>query len=211
VPAEIHRFQDRAAKAVSDRVEGAASGSGKPRLSVSFHNFHKVFRADGSFFQKALSARYDVKIEKIGRDLQISSVYGMEPLPQIVGVRPLRVWWTAEAQDPRATIFDLHFGFRPTPILGTRWYRYPLWILFIDWWDRQSPWSVHRILGPRGPSSRSRFCNFIYSNNPSIRTEFFLRLNERRPVDSLWAKLAISSNEFASTLPCTVSTAFTSP
>ncbi len=157
----------------------------KPGLSVSFHNFHRIFDSANSFFVKALSQRFDVRIDKAGRDLQISSVYGLSPLPQIPGVRPLRVWWTAEAQDPRGTIFDLHFGFQPSSILGPRWQRYPLWITFIEWWDQTSPHSVTRMLGPRMLTPRPHFCSFIYSNNPSIRTEFFHRLNESRPVESL--------------------------
>jgi hypothetical protein len=41
------------------------------------------------------------------------------------------------------------------------------------------------LLAPRAVVPRQRFCNFIYSNPTSLRTEFFLRLNARRPVDSL--------------------------
>src|SRR5262249_20768713 len=123
--------------------------------------------------------------EKKGRDLQISDVFGSSPLPQIPGIRPLRVWCTTEAHDPRGTIFDLYFGFQATSILDNRWYRYPLWIRDIDWWDQNSPFSVMRILGPRTLTPRPHFCSFICSNNPSIRTEFFYRLNENRPVESL--------------------------
>jgi hypothetical protein len=161
-----------------------AAGS-KPNLSVSFHNFWRDFDPPSSFFFKALSQRFNIRVEKAGRDLQISSVFGLSPLPQIPGVRPLRVWWTGEVQDPRGTIFDLHFGFHPMSILGTRWQRYPFWISYIDWWDQTSPCSVTRILGPRALTPRPHFCSFIYSNVPSIRTEFFHRLNETRPVESL--------------------------
>jgi hypothetical protein len=159
--------------------------SAKPSLSVSFHNFWRRFDVRSSFFFKALSETYDVTIERAGRDLQISSVFDTERLPAVSGSRPLRVWWTGEAGDPRSQVFDLHFGFRPTSILGSRWFRYPLWITYIDWWDPQSAYHVDRLLAPRGPTQRPRFCNFIYGSEPSIRTEFFLRLNEARRVDSL--------------------------
>jgi alpha(1,3/1,4) fucosyltransferase len=156
----------------------------KPKLSVSFHNFWPDFRADSSFFVKALAAKYDVAIEAVGHDVQISSVMGVEPLPQKAGSRPLRVWYTAENRDPNHQIFDLYFGFMPSSILGGRWFRYPLWIVYIDWWDPSSPYHVDRLLGPRLADERSLFCNFMYSNPASIRGEFFLRLNELRRVDS---------------------------
>lgn len=157
----------------------------KPPLSVSFHNFWPGFVAHGSFFHRALGQAYEVTIARVGRDVQISSVFGTDPLPSVSGSRPLRVWWTGEARDPHGQIFDLHFGFRPTTILGARWFRFPLWITYLDWWDQASPYHVGRMLAPRTPQPRPRFCNFIYASLPSVRTEFFLRLNKARPVDSL--------------------------
>jgi alpha(1,3/1,4) fucosyltransferase len=157
----------------------------RPSLSVSFHNFYKIFEPKSSFIVRALSTRYELRIEPAGRDLQFSNVFGREPLPVIPGVRPLRIWWTSEPQDPHGTIFDLHFGFQPKTVLGRRWIRFPLWIIFIDWWDPSATNAVARIFGPRGLTARPHFCSFIYTNTPSIRTEFFLRLNERRPVESL--------------------------
>lgn len=157
----------------------------KPSLSVSFHNFWAGFDPKSSFFAKALSQSYDVTIEKAGRDLQISSVFGTERLPEVATGRPLRIWWSGETRDPLGQIFDLHFALRPeTALLGNRWYRYPLWITDIDWWNPVSPNHVERLLGPRPTHRRSQFCNFIYSTEPSIRAEFFLRLNEARSTGS---------------------------
>jgi hypothetical protein len=158
----------------------------RPALSVSFHNFWRRFDAKDSFFVKALSQAFDVTVAEVGRDLQISSVFGTEPLRAKAGSRPLRVWWTGEARDPQSQVFDLHFGFRPsTAILGNRWHRFPLWVTYLDWWDEDSPYHVGRLLAPRMAEDRPRFCNFIFSSEPSIRTEFFLRLNQARSVDSV--------------------------
>jgi hypothetical protein len=161
----------------------------KPGLSVSFHNFWPGFDAatglTRQFFLKALAERYSVTVEEAGRDLQISSIFGSESLPKAGAGRPLRVWWTGEPREPHSQIFDLYFGFRPTtPLLGSKWHRYPFWILAIDWWDKASTSHVERLLAPRVPSERSQFCNFIYSRDASIRAEFFLRLNEVRHVGS---------------------------
>jgi alpha(1,3/1,4) fucosyltransferase len=159
----------------------------RPRLSVSFHNFWPDFDPKGSFFAKALSTKYDLVIEACGRDVQFSSVMHMELMPSKPGSRPLRVWYSGENREPQHEIYDLHFGFRPSSILGKRWFRYPLWIAYIDWWDPSSPHHVSRLLerrAARPARERSRFCNFIYSNPTSLRSEFFLRLNELRHVDS---------------------------
>jgi len=160
----------------------AANPNPRPLLSASFHNFWDHFRPESSFFLAALSKRFEVKIEHVGRDLQIFSVFGRPRFNTIAGTRPLRVWWTSESDEPRRAIFDLHFGFLPQSLLGERWHRYPLWITCLNFED---PASVRSLLAPRAGTPRQRFCNFIYSNPTSLRTEFFLRLNARRPVDSL--------------------------
>jgi hypothetical protein len=171
----------------------------KPPLSVSFHNFWGGFAARDFMFARALGDVFDVTIDAVGRDVQFSSVFGEETLPQVAGCRPLRVWFTGECMEPRGQFFDLYFGFRPqTAQLGKRWHRYPLWITYIDWWDPASPYHISRLTAPRHWRERPRFCNFIYSNPTSIRAEFFLRLNEARPVDSLGGVLNNHGRRLAS-------------
>jgi hypothetical protein len=162
----------------------------KPPLSISFHNFHEGFDVRDNHFVRHLGERYEIKIEKAGEDIQVSGPFGRELLPRIPGKRPLRVFDTAEARDPVSQVFDIHFGFSPTSILGPRrWFRYPLWIGKIDFSNQDPERAVDRLLGPRQVSERPRFCNFIYSNDTSIRAEFFLRLDRERPVDSVGAVL----------------------
>jgi hypothetical protein len=168
-----------------DRDMPTANAPRKPELSVSFHNFMADTDHTSSHFAKALSQSFDVTISRAGRDLQMSSVFGRNPLPAVGASRPLRVWWTSEAREPHSQIFDLYFGFRPSTLLGARWHRYPLWIAYTNWWDAASPMHVSRLLNPPTPRPRPRFCNFIYSNPVAIRTEFFLRLNAKRRVDSV--------------------------
>ena len=175
-----------AARARPPLVEMTVNSS-KPTLSISFHNFWRGFDAKNSFFARALGAEFHVNVDKVGRDVQISSVMGTEPLPlPPSGTRPLRVWFTGEAREPQGQLFDLFFGFRAkTPLLGGRWHRFPLWITYLDWWDPASPFHFGKLLAPnRGEGIRPRFCNFIYSAPAAIRSEFFVRLNEVRPVDS---------------------------
>lgn len=161
--------------------------SSKPTLSISFHNFWRGFDAKNSFFARALGAEFHVKVDKVGRDVQISSVMGSELLPAPPsGTRPLRVWFTGEAREPQGQLFDMFFGFRPeTPLLGGRWHRFPLWITYLDWWDVTSPFHFEKLMTPRrSDGTRPRFCNFIYSAPATIRSEFFVRLDEARRVDS---------------------------
>ncbi len=157
----------------------------RPSLSISFHNFYQGFDAAQSFLVRELSTRYSVAIDAVGRDVQVCGVFGTDPLPSVPGNRPLRVWWTAEAQDPKASIFDLYLGFAPACILGPRWLRVPNWLEWVDWWDPMAPNAIGKLTGDRRGPRKQRFCTFVASNNPTIRTEFFLRLDEVRPVDSL--------------------------
>lgn len=157
----------------------------KPGLSISFHNFYQGFDPARCFLVRELATRYSVTLDAAGRDVQVSGVFGTDPLPSVRGGRPLRVWWTAEAQDPKAAIFDLYLGFAPSSILGRRWLRVPNWIACVDWWDPTAPNAIVKLTGNRVRPRRQRFCTFVASNNPTVRTEFFLRLNEARPVDSL--------------------------
>jgi len=158
----------------------------KPSLSLSYHNFYRGFSAADDFFTKALGDAFDVTIVRAGADLQISGVFGSEPLPDPGGGRrPLRVWYSGEARDPQAQIFDLFFAFRPSsPLFGQRWHRLPLWVLYIDWWNPTSSFHIGKVLDRPKGGLRPRFCNFIYSAPAATRAEFFLRLNEVRPVDS---------------------------
>jgi hypothetical protein len=158
----------------------------KPPISVSFQNFHLGFNPTRNFYTRTLAKRFRVNVEETGKDIQFTSVFGRRRLPPVPGHRPLRVWYSGEARDPAMQVFDLHIGFQPPAILGAkRWIRFPLWILYIDWFHTNRERTIDRLLQPRRPTPRSRFCNFIFSNDMSLRAEFFLRLNERREVDSL--------------------------
>lgn len=157
----------------------------RPELSVSFHNFEGNFTPTKSALLRGLAERFELKVEVLGKDLQFFSVWGKDLIPAKNRPRALRVWVTGEPYEPRHMIYDLHFGFLPESLMGKRWIRYPYWSTQIDWWDPASPLSPERLLGERRFSPREKFCNFIYTNRTSFRTEFYDQLNRRRPVDSL--------------------------
>lgn len=163
----------------------------RPELSLSFHCFWPEFVAGGSSFVRALERRFRVRVETVGRDLQIYSVFGAPEFPTPAGTRPLRVWWTGEAAEPKQGIFDLHFGFLPRTLWGERWHRFPLWTMSVEHdAGPEHPRSVHRLLAPRPVERRAHFCNFVYSNPVSLRAELYLRLTARRRVESLGRLLA---------------------
>lgn len=156
----------------------------KSRLSISFHNCG-AFSGVQHFVRKALAPLYEVHVEPVGRDIQFFSVFGQEFPEQVLHSDALKVWITGENRDPRHVAYDLYFGFQRNPLLGARSIRFPLWIFYIDWWDRGGPLSIEALTGPRRFAPRERFCNFIYSKDASYRAEIFYRFNERRRVDSL--------------------------
>lgn len=156
----------------------------RPELSVSFHNFWPGFDPKKFFLTRELMRRFDVRFDLLGHDLQFFSVFGKELMPTKGRERALRVWFSAEAYEPSRMIYDLHFGSLPESLWGKRWVRCPVWSTNIDWWNAASPYSPAQLLAERRFEPREKFCNFIYSNRTSFRTEFFDVLGKRRHVDS---------------------------
>lgn len=156
----------------------------RPELSVSFHNFWPGFDPKKFFLTRELMRRFEVRFDLVGRDLQFFSVFGKELVPTKGRERALRVWFSGEAFEPSRMIYDLHFGSLPESLWGKRWVRCPVWSMSIDWSNAASPYSPARLLAERRFEPREKFCNFIYSNRTSFRTEFFDVLSKRRHVDS---------------------------
>jgi len=157
-------------------------------ISVSFHNFWGGFNVNDNFFTRALRQKTQVSVVKNGKDIQFFSVFGQHK-PEKTSERPLRVWFTGEDRAASSMIYDLQFGFQQNPLLGRRSIRYPLWITYIDWWNRSSPVHPENLLATRHYEERPRFCNFIYSAPSTFRAEFCLRLSRYKPVDGLGAVL----------------------
>jgi hypothetical protein len=156
----------------------------KPRISISFHNFWGSFVAERSFFARSLAERFELSIVPIGRDIQFFSVYGRNFPEEILTSKALKVWFSGEAEDPRDLIYDMYFNFSRQPLLGRRSIRLPLWATYIHWWNQGTPLSPDRLTAKRAFNPRSKFCNFIFSNPVALRNEFFVKLNERKEVDS---------------------------
>jgi len=151
-------------------------------LSISFHNFSPGTK---QFIIKSLGERYDVSVERCGKDIEFYGVFGEEFPKDVHQSKALKVWITGENRDPRHIIYDLHFGFHQNTLLGDRSIRFPLWVFYINWWNKTSLMSPARLMAPRHLDERPRFCNFICSKDMSFRAEVFHRLSERRHVDSL--------------------------
>lgn len=156
----------------------------RPELSVSFHNFWPGFDPKTFFLTRELMRRFNLRFDLCGRDLQFFSVFGKELVPTRGRERALRVWFSGEVFEPSRMIYDLHFGSLPESLWGKRWVRCPVWSAGINWWDDTSPYSPSHLLAERRFEPREKFCNFIYSNRTSFRTEFFDLLGKRRRVDS---------------------------
>lgn len=151
-------------------------------LSISFHNFSPGTK---QFVLKSLGEKYEVLVERCGKDIQFFGVFGEEFPDAVHQSKALKVWITGENRDPRHIIYDLHFGFQQNPLLGERSIRFPLWIFYIDWWNQNFLMSPARLMAPRHLDERPKFCNFICSKDMSFRAEVFHRLTQRRRVDSL--------------------------
>jgi hypothetical protein len=169
-------------------------------VSLSFHNFWPDFDINHNFFTQALREKTAISVVPAGQDIQIFSVFGSKMPPKTAG-RPLRVWFTGEARMPVAhRLYDLQFGFQHNHLLGSRSIRFPLWIIYIDWWNTSSPVHPSKLLALRQYEERARFCNFIFSSPASLRAEFCLRLSRYKPVDGLGAVLNTTGSRVADKL-----------
>jgi hypothetical protein len=154
------------------------------KLSVSFHNFWSGFEPRTSYFYRALDERFDVHVENLGADIEFYSVNSSIFPDEVLTSNALKVWFTGEAQEPRHLIYDLQFNYWANHLLGARSIRLPLWPIYIDWWGNEGPMAIGNLVKQRVFQRRDKFCNFIYSNNVSLRNEIFHRLHKRRRVDS---------------------------
>ena len=68
----------------------------KRQLSVSFHNFWRGFEPETSFFVRALREKFDVRVERIGKDIQFFSGAGRTFPEEVLKSSALKVWFTGE-------------------------------------------------------------------------------------------------------------------
>lgn len=111
-------------------------------------------------------------------DFLFYSVFGNEHLKYDC----VRIFWTGENLQPDFNICDYAIGFSHMEF-EDRYKRIPLYYFYLPDYKRAREKHVYV---PDEISQKTKFCNFIYSNNNASpeREEFFEKLSEYKKVDS---------------------------
>lgn len=175
------------------------------KIKVNFVDFWDNFKKDDNYFYHLLSQKYQVIIDEQAPDILFFSVdYAKnKERDKYVGQNCKKVFFTGE--NVSANFFfpgsieydkysigkaDYSFTFEKNKNLKN--YRLPLWVMFINWFnvphrdERDISYLIplEQILN-REPQKykKTKFCNFVFSNNSGLRLEILNHLQQYKKVD----------------------------
>lgn len=150
--------------------------TGKPVLKLAFSDMWSNFDPQKNFFVELLSGRFQVELtDKPDFLIYSCSAFGRRHLDYDC----VRIFYTGENERPDYLSCDFAFTFDFSD--DPRHYRLPLYVLYYDLQDLVKPLNTASSL----LQSKTRFCNFVYSNPRCIRrNRFFHKLSRYKQVDS---------------------------
>ena len=180
----------------------------KKKIKVNFVDFWNDFDKRDNYFFHLLSTKYDVEIDEIKPDFLFFSVdYNKRKDREKYSDRECKkIFFAGEnvspnfhfpfsIEYPKYSIGKAHFAFSNENNGDPRNYRFPLWAMSVIWFN--VPYRDDRdisFLAPldgllkREPSKykqKSKFCNFIYSNNSGYRLKILEAVQKYKHVDSV--------------------------
>jgi hypothetical protein len=182
-------------------------------LKINFVDFWGNFIKNDNYFYHLLSTKYKVVIDESDPDLLFFSVdYGKEKQrDKFKNHRCKKIFFTGENAAPNFSIEDsvetkryslgkCDFSFSFQYLDDSRNFRLPLWVLFINWFNvKHSDVRDQSYLIPlkniltREFSKKTKFCNFVFSNNQGRRLEILNAIQKYKHVDCC-GRLANNSN-----------------
>jgi len=182
------------------------------KLKINFVDFWPNFIKNDNYFFNLLCTKYNVVIDEKDPDLLFFSVdfSKSNERKKYVNHPCKKIFFTGENVSPNYTS-ELNIDY-PRYLIGKcnysfsfektseKNYRLPLWVLFINWFNKKHDdnrdISYHIPLKNffrREFTKKTKFCNFVFSNNQGPRVEIFEHLNSYKHVDS-YGKLKNNSN-----------------
>ena len=172
------------------------------KLKINFVDFWPDFQKNNNYFFHLLNLKFDVEINEDDPDILFFSVdYAKQRnRDKYKNHRCKKVFFSGEnvrpnyASDsieyPMYSIgkcdFALTFDFSDDP----RHYRLPLWVLQIDWFEKNSYGNPQFVLpldqiydNPAFSKPKTKFCAFIFNNPVPHRLEILEKINKYRNVD----------------------------
>ncbi len=144
------------------------------RIKLAFCDFWPKFNPANNYFTRLLARRYEIELSD-KPDFIIYSSFGQT----FRRFRCRRIFYTGENWRP--DFWNCDYAFTFDHIDNARHYRLPVYGLLSD-----PTRLIKRDFDPeRVLASKSRFCNFVYSNPLCrVRNRFFRELSKYKPVDS---------------------------
>ena len=168
----------------------------KKKLRVYFTDFWVNFDLTDNYFYHLLSQKYTLEIDSNNPEILFHSVdySGEEGHKKYDNGFTKKIFFTGENIEPNLN--ETHYSFSFSESLGSKNYRLPLWVLFINWFN------VNNNINERDPSylislesltkKRSKniilkpyFCSFIASKPKGERVNFVPKLDSEKKVHSL--------------------------
>jgi len=173
------------------------------KLKINFVDFWPNFIKNDNYFFNLLSTKYNVEINEKSPDIVFFSVdfSKKQERNRYINSSCKKVFFTGEnippnygpeqnIECPRYSIGKCDYSFSFDPTIGNN-FRLPLWVLFINWFNRKhddnrdiSYLIPLKNLFDRQFTKKTKFCNFVFSNNQGPRVEIFNHLNSYKHVDS---------------------------
>jgi hypothetical protein len=170
-------------------------------VKIYFVDFWPNFKQEDNYFYHLLKTGYDVEIDPVDPDILFFSVdYAKKhERDKYKNHRCKKIFFTGEnvrANYDESSIesemysigkcnFAFTFDFSDDP----RHYRLPLWVLYIDWFNKQSYGNPHFLLPVNQiydnaaiSTEKKEFCAFIFSNPVPLRVEMFNKMSNYKQV-----------------------------
>jgi len=172
-------------------------------IKINFVDFWDNFNKTDNYFFHLLSSEYNVVIDEKDPELLFFSVdYAKRrERDKYTNHKCKKVFFTGEnvrpnffipgsIEYPRYSIGKCDYSFSFDDINFKNSYRLPLWILYINWFNvphnenrDQSYLIPYEDIFVKKHTNKSKFCNFVFSNNQGKRLEILNSLKKYKDID----------------------------
>ena len=148
------------------------------KIKLNFSDFYEGFDKKNNQFFRIISKSYDIVIDEENPDYLIYSCFGKD----FLSYDCIRIFYSGENMVPDFNLCDYGISFFYLEF-EDRYIRYPN---FMGYGSQADYLEEKRTLSFEGLENKTKFCNFIYSNQNADprRDEFYFNLSKYKKIDS---------------------------
>lgn len=157
------------------------------KIKIYFSDFWGSFYYDNNYFYNLLKLKYDIILDGNEPDILFYSVFGNNH-HRFDRNKTIKIFYTGENIRPNFNDCDYSFSF--DYLDDNRNYRLPLWVLYINWFNRPIYENncylveLETLLNKnKNIIIKNKFCSFLASNPSGKRVEFVPKLSNYKRVD----------------------------